>query len=125
MTSLFPHAAYEEDQPYARAILTTHVLRATFFLGSALGLASGTLTHLTLRFLGRPGASSPFLPRLVAHAGRGAVIGPAVGLLALAGRMRAREPIEWQDRAWRLQENAGQVRADRWTLGGAAVGAAA
>lgn len=50
----------------------------------------------------------------------------AVGLglmgLALAGRMRGREHIEWRDRAWRLLENPGQLETDDWTYGGAAAG---
>ena len=37
--------------------------------------------------------------------------------------MYGREDIEWQDRAWRLLENKGQVEADNWILSGAAIGA--
>jgi hypothetical protein len=40
--------------------------------------------------------------------------------------MWGREEIEWQDRAWRLLENKGQVECDDWTypgmLGGALAG---
>ena len=49
-----------------------------------------------------------------------------MGLLALglAGRMRGREEIEWQDRAWRLLENEGQMSTDDWSLEGMVVGVA-
>jgi len=39
-------------------------------------------------------------------------------------RMRGREEIEWQDRAWRLLENKGQVECDDWTYPGMALGLA-
>ncbi len=36
--------------------------------------------------------------------------------------MWGREEIEWQDRAWRLLENEGQMSVDDWSLAGMAVG---
>lgn len=39
------------------------------------------------------------------------------------GRMSGKEEIEWQDRAWRIQENKGEVDTDWWVLGGGSVGA--
>lgn len=36
--------------------------------------------------------------------------------------MWGREKIEWQDRAWRLLENKGQVECDDFAAGGAVVG---
>ena len=42
--------------------------------------------------------------------------------VALAGRMRGRAEIEWQDRAWRLLENQGQLECDDWTYAGMAAG---
>lgn len=44
---------------------------------------------------------------------------------ALAARMQGRENIEWQDRAWRLLENPGQLETDDWTYAGMAAGLAA
>jgi len=44
---------------------------------------------------------------------------------ALAARMHGREPIEWQDRAWRLLGNQGQVSTDEWGSIGAVGGAVA
>lgn len=39
--------------------------------------------------------------------------------------MWGKEPIEWNDRSWRLLENKGQVEVDDWSYGGAIMGAAA
>jgi hypothetical protein len=39
--------------------------------------------------------------------------------------MRGREEIEWQDRAWRILENRGEVQTDWATMGGVGAGAAA
>lgn len=36
--------------------------------------------------------------------------------------MRGREHVEWQDRAWRLLANRGQVAVDAWTVGGMLLG---
>lgn len=51
----------------------------------------------------------------------------AIGLTsaALAARMQGREDIEWQDRAWRLLENPGQLETDDWTYAGMTAGLAA
>lgn len=40
------------------------------------------------------------------------------------GRMKGREEIEWQDRAWRLLENRGQLETDDWTYASMGAGAA-
>ncbi|EIM84082.1 uncharacterized protein STEHIDRAFT_170471 [Stereum hirsutum FP-91666 SS1] len=42
--------------------------------------------------------------------------------LILPYQMSGREPIEWQDRTWRLLENKGQMEVDEWTGVGAGVG---
>lgn len=36
--------------------------------------------------------------------------------------MRGKEEIEWQDRAWRLLANRGQVEVDEWSLCGVGAG---
>lgn len=38
--------------------------------------------------------------------------------------MRGKEPIEWQDRSWRLLYNKGQVECDDWTYAGMVTGGA-
>jgi hypothetical protein len=50
MSRFFPHAAYAEDQPLAKTILTTHVLTRAFQAGSLGGTGVG-LSLLTLRRL--------------------------------------------------------------------------
>ena len=44
--------------------------------------------------------------------------------LGLTARMWGRQEIEWQDRAWRLLENEGQMRVDDWSLDGMVLGVA-
>ena len=60
---------------------------------------------------------------------RSAGVGGAVGVAALAVatgiRMWGREKIEWQDRAWRLLENKGQVECDTFAAEGGVGGVAA
>src|SRR3954447_10268644 len=107
MTTLFPHASYAEDQPYSKPILAYHVLSRGFLVGSSVSLLTAIGTSLISR--SRSPAASPFLPRLILHTTRGSVIGTALTATMLFLRMRNREKIEWQDRAWRLQENEGQT----------------
>ncbi|KAF2257114.1 hypothetical protein BU26DRAFT_36317 [Trematosphaeria pertusa] len=126
MTSLFPHAAYEEDQPHAHSILYLHTIRSGAMMGSFLSLITAPVSLLVSRYRhGTAFTLKTFLPRLLTHSGRGLVIGALFGALATAGRMWGREEIEWQDRAWRLQENKPQAGTDFWSLDNAALGAVA
>jgi hypothetical protein len=113
MSRFFPHPPYAEDQPYGRTILTTHVLARGFTTGAGLGGA----TYL-LRRAFRP---SPSLS-LLRSAGSGAIVGTGLLAVALVGRMRGREEIEWLDRSWRLLENRGQVETDDWVAVGTGAG---
>src|SRR5205085_879411 len=69
--------------------------------------------------------ASAFIPRLLIHSSRGLVAGTIISGLALAGRMRGKEEIEWQDRSWRLIENKGQSELDYWIIDGGFLGAVA
>ena len=134
MTSLFPHAAFAEDQPHARSILRLHVGRAGFFVGSLGGVLTASIAHffptslIPSRF--RSPSSSPdvaplkFSTRLLRHAGFGGFLFIGILEIATALKMKGREEIEWQDRAWRLQENRSQVDMDWWTIGGGIAGGA-
>ena len=42
--------------------------------------------------------------------------------IALLGRMKGREEVEWQDRSWRLLGNRGQQELDLWGYGGGVAG---
>lgn len=124
MTSYFPHTAYAEDQPNAQAILYLHVARATAMSGSFLSLFTAPASLLVTRYRHAvPITPSALLSRLLIHSGRGLVIGSVLGVVATYGRMFGREEIEWQDRAWRLQENKGEEDTDVVSFQAAAVGA--
>ncbi|KAF2689328.1 hypothetical protein K458DRAFT_413632 [Lentithecium fluviatile CBS 122367] len=126
MTSLYPHTPYAEDQPSAHAILYTHTIRAGAMAGTFLSLFTAPASLLISRYrYNTPLASATFIPRLLSHSGRGLLFGALFGAAATYGRMTGREEIEWQDRAWRLHENRGEMDTDFVALGGAGVGALA
>ncbi|KAF2190655.1 hypothetical protein K469DRAFT_657146 [Zopfia rhizophila CBS 207.26] len=126
MSSLFPHPAYAEDQTLSHEILYFHVIRAGAATGSLIALATAPSSLLVSRYRQKtPFTRATLLPRLLTHSARGIVLGAIFGGLATWGRMRGKEEIEWQDRAWRLLENKWQVESDWWHLDGAVVGVAA
>ncbi|KAK2064692.1 hypothetical protein LY76DRAFT_501111 [Colletotrichum caudatum] len=106
MSRYFPHAAYAEDQPLARTILTIHVLARGFTAG-----AGGSRNIRPLRSA-----------QLLRSTGTASAVGLGLMGIALAGRMWGRDDIEWRDRAWRLMTNQGQLETDDWTYGGAVAG---
>jgi hypothetical protein len=133
MSRYFPQAAYAEDQPLAHTILTAHVLTRGAQVGAGVGLgiagiraavasrSSSEAATATTVVLTRPSLTG----RMLRGAGVGTLSAMALMSLALAGRMRGRDEIEWKDRAWRLLANQGQLECDDWTYGGAAAGLAA
>jgi hypothetical protein len=121
MTTLFPHTAYAEDQPSARTILYTHVTRASAMSFAFIGALTAPASLAISRY--RTGTTPNLTPVLLKHTGRGMLIGAVAGPLMTWGHMRGREDIEWQDRAWRLQENRGEVDTDVWVAGSMAAGA--
>ncbi|KAF2258263.1 hypothetical protein CC78DRAFT_526643 [Lojkania enalia] len=126
MSSLFPHTSYAEDQPFSHELLYFHVVRSSTMMCSFASLFTAPVSLLVSRYRHKsPVNFSTFVPRLLTHSGRGMVFGAALGGLMTWGRMRGREEIEWQDRAWRLLENESQKNTDWTALGGAAAGAVA
>ncbi|KAF2017317.1 hypothetical protein BU24DRAFT_420356 [Aaosphaeria arxii CBS 175.79] len=124
MTSLFPHAAYAEDQVSSHAILYLHVTRAAAMMGSFISLITAPTSLLASRYRHKtPFTFTTLVPRLFTHSARGIVLGSVAGVLMTYGRMRGKEEIEWQDRTWRLLENKGEVATDWWVFDGAAAGA--
>ena len=117
MSRYFPHSDYAEDQPYARTILTAHVLDRGFQTGAIFGLLTGSIRSLIRK---QALAKTVLLPT-----GYGAIIGTASMVPALAVRMYGREDIEWKDRSWRLLENEGQMEVDDWSSVGFVAGVVA
>ncbi|QYS95055.1 hypothetical protein H0G86_002370 [Trichoderma simmonsii] len=114
MSRYFPHTPYAEDQPLSHVILTTHVLTRAVTAGSIIGLVL-TSVRQSIPSLRRPG---PLSEKLLLSATRSTIITTAIVGVGLTARMWGREPIEWQDRSWRLLENRGQLETDDWTYGG-------
>ncbi|KAM0477574.1 hypothetical protein ACHAPX_005888 [Trichoderma viride] len=119
MSRYFPHTPYAEDQPLSHTILVTHVLTRAVTTGSIIGLAITGIRQSIPRWR-HPG---PLPERLLLSVSRNTLITTAlVGGIGIPARMWGREPIEWQDRSWRLMENRGQLETDDWTY--ASMGAA-
>lgn len=125
MASLFPHTVYAEDQANAHATLYLHVMRASAMTCSFASLFRFPASLLNARYRKLPIDMRAITARTLTSSGRALVIGSAVGALMTWGRMRGREEIQWQDRAWRILQNEGEVKTDWVTIGGAGAGAVA
>lgn len=125
MTSLFSHTAYAEDQPSGSAILYLHVMRASAMSFSFISLFRFPISLLNARYRNLPIDMRAITARTLQSSGRAFVIGSAAGALMTWGRMRGKEEIEYQDRAWRILENQGEVKTDWAVLGGGGAGAVA
>ncbi|KMU77132.1 hypothetical protein CISG_06170 [Coccidioides immitis RMSCC 3703] len=121
MDKIFPHPPYAEDQPHSHIILPLHVIRAGLTVGSILSVVSATIFTAAKQ----PRTVSVYTTRLITYASRGSVAGMLAGAGMVTFKMRGREEIEWQDRAWRLLENKGQMEMDRWVPAGGVLGAVA
>lgn len=125
MTDRFPHTQYAEDQPNAHAILYLHVMRASamsFTFISALRYPVSLIRNTRRQV---PLSRHTIVANTIKSSGRALVIGSVAGAVMTWGRMRGKEEIEWQDRAWRIQENKGEVRTDWETFGLAGLSAVA
>jgi hypothetical protein len=150
MSRFFPHTAFEEDQPWAHTILATHVLTRGAQAGALVSLGvfgvretwsairsrrgppisstvAGTAASTNANTAAKVAAATariraPFIIRLLRSTGMGTAIGFGLLTVGLGARMWGRSYVEWQDRAWRLLENKGQVETDDWTYASMAVG---
>ncbi|KAE8390092.1 hypothetical protein BDV23DRAFT_155874 [Aspergillus alliaceus] len=132
LSTLWPHTEYAEDQPFPKLILTSHVLDRSFQAGAFLGASAG-LTRMALLAY-RPTANNKLYTRWIVPPGstpatlllRSTGVGAAIGLGAMIAMLPYYlvkwEPIEWQDRSWRLLENEGQLEVDTWGFVGAVLG---
>jgi hypothetical protein len=123
MTSLFSHAPYAEDQTNAHSILYLHVMRASAMSSTFFALFRIPITLASARYRQMPINMPVLVARTLQSSGRAFIAGGLIGGLMTWGRMRGREEIEWQDRAWRILENKGEVRTDWAVLGGIGAGA--
>ncbi|KAI1342104.1 hypothetical protein F5Y15DRAFT_413371 [Xylariaceae sp. FL0016] len=132
MSRYFPHTSYEEDQPLARTILTTHVLTRGITTGALIGAGiyggRSVLSRTAATTSPSPAVahSKPLLPKSAVFlrlVGKSTVWTLGIVGLGLVGRIWGREDIEWRDRSWRLLENKGQLETDDWTYGGMAAAA--
>ncbi|EFY91788.1 hypothetical protein MAC_02073 [Metarhizium acridum CQMa 102] len=113
------------------ALLPAHVVRrrpaaaARRARGArAHALAGGRIPRRAGRH-GREAGGAGVSHRILRASSAGALWGLGVGAAVVAGRMYGREPVEWQDRSWRLLENRGQLEMDDWTYLGMGSGVAA
>ncbi|KAK0261990.1 hypothetical protein LTR91_020982 [Friedmanniomyces endolithicus] len=122
MSRFFPRADYAEDQPFARTILTSHVLYRGFQTGATLAIP---IAGIRAVLQARKGVTRAIISAsALRRTGAGALLGTVLMVPALMARMWGREEIEWRDRSWRLLVNEGQVEVDDFSLVGAAGGVA-
>ncbi|KAH7033008.1 uncharacterized protein B0I36DRAFT_361742 [Microdochium trichocladiopsis] len=131
MSRFFPHPAYAEDQPYAKTILTTHVLTRGVTTGTVIGGILFGSTALAAQLRARKTTSvrvpstAPGAQRFLRGIGVSTLWTLGFVGVGMVARMWGRDDIEWRDRSWRLLENKGQLECDDWTYAGMAVGLAA
>jgi hypothetical protein len=123
MDSLFPQAAFAEDQQNAKAILYLHVMRASAMSFTFFSLARIPIILARAQFRKVPVDVPALFARTLQSSGRVFAIGSAVGALMTWGRMRGRTEVEWQDRSWRILGNNGEVKTDWTTMVGSGAGA--
>jgi hypothetical protein len=125
MDALFRQAPYAEDQTDAHSILYLHVVRASTMSFAFISLLRFPISIVRARYSKIPVMMSALTSKILRSSGRAGALGAAVGALATWGRMRGREEIEWQDRAWRIIGNKGENQTDWATMGGVGAGAVA
>jgi hypothetical protein len=125
MDSIFPQAAYAEDQRNSRSILYLHVMRASAMSFTFFSLFRFPFALARAQYQKTPINMSVLVARTLQSSGRAFVLGSAAGALATWGRMRGKEEVEWQDRAWRILGNKGEMKTDLVTVGGMGAGAVA
>jgi hypothetical protein len=109
MDKYFEQSETAEGQQNAEAILYIHCAHKGMQFGAGLGTVLGVLIHL---FGFRPG-SRP----ISTLSNIGAMTGPLASMGLCYGKMRGKDKIEWQDRAWRLQRNQRQNTVDQFSEG--------
>jgi hypothetical protein len=125
MDSLFRQAPYAEDQTNAHSILYLHVIRASTMSFAFISLLRFPISVVRARYSNIPVMMSALTSSTLRSSGRAGALGAAVGAFATWGRMRGREEIEWQDRAWRILGNQGENQTDWATMSGVGAGAVA
>jgi hypothetical protein len=125
MDSIFPQAVYAEDQKNSKAILYLHVMRASAMSFTFFGFFRFPVALARAQVRKTPVDWPAIVARTLQSSGRAFALGSALGALATWGRMRGKQEIEWQDRAWRILGNKGEMKTDWTTVGGMGAGAVA
>jgi hypothetical protein len=97
---LFPKAEYTEDQKNAHEILYFHGIEKGIQAGSIVGFGLGGLTGLIRK--------QPIMATAIRGSGIGLVFGSLLVPAMIFGKMKDKEQIEFQDRAWRLLQSNSQ-----------------
>ena len=121
---VLPRSDYADDQKNSGLILYTHVAHKGAEVGCVLGALAGVFLHWRLS---RSGSTSSIHSTVVGQVNKVGLLGLGLGTLAglamTRHRMSTRQtPIEWQDRAWRLQRHPTQNVIDAGADVGLAVG---
>ena len=112
--NFLPMAEYPEDQENAKYIMYAHGFQKGIQTGSLVALVSGGFYALV--------RGKPKFPTMLKWSSVGIIVGPSIVIPMIAMKMNGKTAIEWQDRAWRLQRNEGQISVDTASDAGLIVG---
>ncbi|KAJ3070378.1 hypothetical protein HDU98_006602 [Podochytrium sp. JEL0797] len=116
MDRLFTTAPMTEDQQYSRAILEIHVAHRAVNAFSALATVGVFARKLVST------QTTPLTTSLLRGNAAAVLLGIVGGAVMVEMKMADKQPIEWQDRSWRLLHNKTQNDIDMWSAGGAFAG---
>jgi hypothetical protein len=100
MDLIFPPAEYAEDQKNASEILYFHGVLKGIQTGSIVGFGLGSLIGLVRK--------QPVIANAVKSSAVGLCLGSMIVPAMVYAKMKDKELIEFQDRAWRIQRNQSQ-----------------
>ncbi|KAJ3230948.1 hypothetical protein HDU81_004137 [Chytriomyces hyalinus] len=114
-------AEYTEDQQHSEAVLLAHVAHRTVNV-AACGSSAVVVAYRALNSLRGKAMTGSLMGSLLRTNAAALLIGTAAGVAMTEARMAGKTTVEWQDRAWRLLNNAGQTTIDEWSGTGAMAG---
>ncbi|KAJ3245824.1 ubiquitin-specific protease ubp2 [Chytriomyces hyalinus] len=114
-------AEYTEDQQHSEAVLLTHVAHRTVNL-AACGGSGVVVAYRALNSLRGKAMTGSMMGSLLRTNAAALLIGTAAGVAMTEARMAGKTTVEWQDRAYRVLNSAGQNTTDEWSAAGGMAG---
>jgi hypothetical protein len=120
LTHKMPEDTEFHEVPKRTGLLVgMHIIDKFMQLGSLVGLATSPIS------LYRNSGGRSFFQMMARNCGRGFTLGLPIGLIAVIAKSQSMDSNGLDERAYRLVNNLGQLRTDRFFSIGTAVGALA